>query len=136
MSCGIASVLRQRTPRVKVYAAEIETAAPLAPSLAAGHPTTAEYRPSFVDGIGSKTVFASMFEYARQLLDGSLVVSLKEAAQAMKTVAERNHVIMEGAAACAVAAAMSGGAGSGKIVAIVSGGNIDLEKFAQIVNSD
>lgn len=136
LSCGIASVLRQRTPRVKVYAAEIETAAPLAPSLAAGQPTGAEYRPSFVDGIGSKMVFPSMFEYARQLLDGSLVVSLNEAAQAMKLVAERNRVIMEGAAACAVAAATSGKAGSGKIVAIVSGGNVDLDKFAQIMNSD
>jgi threonine dehydratase len=135
LSCGIASVLRQLAPRVKVFAAEIETAAPLAPSLAAGRPQTAEYRPSFVDGIGSKMVFASMFEYARQLLDGSLVVSLHEAVQAMKLVAERNHVIMEGAAACAVAAAMSGKAGSGKIVAIVSGGNIDLDRFAQLVNS-
>jgi threonine dehydratase len=136
LSCGIASVLRQLAPRVRVYAAEIETAAPLAPSLSAGQPKTAEYQPSFVDGIGSKMVFTSMFEYARQLLDGSLVVSLREAAQAMKLVAERNHVIMEGAAACAVAGAMSGKAGSGKIVAIVSGGNIDLDKFAQIVNSD
>ena len=136
LSCGIASVLRQRAPRVKVYAAEIETAAPLAPSLAAGQPTAAEYRPSFVDGIGSRMVFPRMFEYARQLLDGSLVVSLREAAETMKIVAERNHIIMEGAAACAVAAAMSGRAGSGRIAAIVSGGNIDLDKFADIVNWD
>lgn len=136
LSCGIASVLRQRAPRVKVYAAEIETAAPLAPSLSAGQPTTAEYQPSFVDGIGSKMVFPNMFEHARHLLDGSLVVSLKEAARAMRLTAERNRVIIEGAAACAVAAAMSGRAGSGKIIAIVSGGNIDLDKFAQLVNSD
>lgn len=135
LSCGIASVLRQLAPRVKIYAAEIETAAPLSPSLAAGRPQTADYRPSFVDGIGSKMVFATMFEHARQLLDGSLVVTLSEAAQAMKLVAERNRVIIEGAAACAVAAALSGKAGSGKIVAIVSGGNIDLDKFAEIVNS-
>jgi threonine dehydratase len=67
------------------------------------------------------------------LLDGSLVVTLAEAARAMKLVAERNRVIIEGAAACAVAAALSGRAGSGKVVAIVSGGNIDLDKFAQIV---
>ena len=134
LSCGIASVLRALAPRVRIYAAEIETAAPLAPSLAAGQPRTVEYTPSFVDGIGSKTVFASMFERARGLLDGSLVVTLKEAAAAMKLVAERNRVIIEGAAACAVAAALSGRAGSGKIVAIVSGGNIDLDKFAAIVS--
>jgi threonine dehydratase len=93
-----------------------------------------EYQPSFVDGIGSKTVFPGMLELARKLLDGSLVVTLTEAAQAMRVVAERNRIIIEGAAACAVAAALSGRAGSGKIVAIVSGGNIDLDKFAQLVS--
>jgi threonine dehydratase len=133
LSCGIAAVLRARAPRVRIYAAEIETGAPLAASLAAGEPRTVEYKSSFVDGIGSKMVFPAMFERARQLLDGSLVVSLAEAAQAMKLVAERNRVIVEGAAACAVAAALSGRAGSGKVAAIVSGGNIDLDKFAQIV---
>ena len=133
LSCGIASVLRERAPRVKVYAAEIETGAPLAASWEASEPRTVEYKPSFVDGIGSKMVFSNMFERARGLLDGSLVVTLAEAAQAMKLVAERNRMIVEGAAACAVAAALSGRAGSGKVVAIVSGGNIDLDKFAQVV---
>jgi threonine dehydratase len=133
LSCGIAAVLRTRAPRVRIYAAEIESGAPLAASLAAGEPRTVEYKPSFVDGIGSKMVFANMFERAGRLLDGSLVVTLAEAAQAMKLVAERNRIIVEGAAACAVAAAWSGRAGSGKIVAIVSGGNIDLDKFAGIV---
>ncbi len=134
LSCGIACVLRELAPRVRIYAAEIETAAPLAASLLAGAPRTVEYLASFVDGIGSKMVFPSMFESARKLLDGSLVVTLAEAAQAMKLVAERNRIIVEGAAACAVAAALSGRAGSGKIVAIVSGGNIDLDKFGQLVN--
>ena len=133
LSCGIAAVLRALAPKVRIYAAEIETAAPLAASLAAGEPRTVEYQPSFVDGIGSKMVFPNMFEHARKLLDGSLVVTLKEAAEAMKLVAERNRVIIEGAAACAVAAARSGRAGTGKIVAIVSGGNIDLDKFASLV---
>jgi threonine dehydratase len=133
LACGIATALRALAPRVRIYAAEIETAAPLAASLAAGEPRTVDYTPSFVDGIGSKTVFPDMFEYGRGLLDGSLVVSLSEAAQAMKLLAERNRVIAEGASACAVAAAFSGRAGSGKTVAIVSGGNIDLETFAQLV---
>jgi len=133
LSCGIAAVLRQLAPKVRIYAAEIETGAPLAASWAAGEPRSVEYRPSFVDGIGSKVVFANMFERARGLLDGSLVMTLPEAARAMKLVAERNRIIAEGASACAVAAAMSGRAGSGKVVAIVSGGNIDLEKFAHVV---
>jgi threonine dehydratase len=132
LSCGIAAVLRELAPHVKIYAAEAETAAPLAASLAAGTPCTVEYTPSFVDGIGSKMVFANMFERARGLLDGSIVVSLADAARAMKFAAERNRVIVEGASACAIAAAVSGQAGSGKVVAIVSGGNIDLEKFAEL----
>jgi len=134
LTCGIASVLRAKAPRVKVYAAEIETGAPLAASLAAAAPCTVDYKPSFVDGIGSKMVFASMFEHARNLIDGSLIVSLREASRAMKLVAERNRIIAEGAAACAIAAALSGRAGHGKVVAIISGGNIDLEKFAEIVS--
>jgi threonine dehydratase len=133
LSCGIASVLRQLAPKVRIYAAEVETAAPLAASLAAGAPRTVDYQPSFVDGIGSKMVFANMFELAQKLLDGSLVVSLSDAAQAMKLMAERNRVIAEGASACAVAAAFSGRAGAGKVVAIVSGGNIDLDQFASLV---
>jgi threonine dehydratase len=134
LSCGIASVLRTLAPKVRIYAAEIETGAPLAASLGAGEPRTVEYRPSFVDGIGSKSVFPNMFELARTLLDGSLVVTLAEAAHALKLVAERNRVIVEGAAACAIAAALSGRAGRGKVVAIVSGGNIDLHKFAELAN--
>jgi threonine dehydratase len=133
LSCGIATVLRELAPRVRIYAAEIETGAPLAASLAAGEPRTVEYTPSFVDGIGAKMVFPAMFERARHLLDGSIVVTLDEAAQAMKLVAERNRVIVEGASACAVAAALSGRAGIGKVVAIVSGGNIDLDQFARLV---
>jgi threonine dehydratase len=133
LSCGIATVLRQLAPKVRIYAAEVETAAPLAPSWEAGEPRTVEYKPSFVDGIGGKMVFPAMYRLARQLLDGSLVVSLEDAAKAMKLVAERNRVIIEGASACAVAAAMSGRAGAGKVVAIVSGGNIDLSKFAELV---
>ena len=85
LSCGIAAVLRELA-RVRIYAAEIETAAPLAASLAAGEPRQVEYRPSFVDGIGSKMVFPGMFDAARKLLDGSLVVTLTEAADAVRTV--------------------------------------------------
>jgi threonine dehydratase len=120
---------------VRIYAAEIETGAPLAASLESGEPRAVEYRPSFVDGIGSRSVFRNMFERAQMLLDGSLVVTLAEAAQALKLVAERNRVIIEGAAACAVAAALSGRAGHGKVVTIVSGGNIDLHKFAELTVS-
>ena len=132
LSLGIAAVLRQLAPRVKIFAAEVTTAAPLAASLAAGEPRTVDYTPSFVDGIGSKMVFRNMFEHAQRLLDGSLVVTLEEAADAMRLAAERNRIIAEGASACAIAAALSGRAGSGRVVAIVSGGNIDLDKFSQL----
>jgi threonine dehydratase len=134
LACGIASVLRQKAPHVKIYAAEVETGAPLSASLSAGEPRTVEHTSSFVDGISSPVVFSNMFAQARDLLDGSIVVTLDEARQAMKLVAERNRVIIEGASACAVAAALSGRAGGGKVVAIVSGGNIDLDKFARIIS--
>lgn len=133
LSCGIAAVLRRLAPRVRIFAAEIETAAPLAASLAAGEPRTVDYQPSFVDGIGARMVFPTMFRHARNLLDGSIVVSLADAAAAMKLVAERNRVIAEGASACAVAAAVSGRAGRGRVVALLSGGNVDLAKFAELV---
>src|SRR5689334_10876887 len=92
LSCGIAAVLRQLAPPVRIYAAEVETAAPLAAAFMAGEPSTVDYRPSFVDGIGSKMVFPSMFDLARTLLDGCLVVTLEEAGAALKLVAERNRV--------------------------------------------
>jgi threonine dehydratase len=132
LACGIAAVVKALKPSVRVYAAEVVTAAPLAASLKAGSVQVVDYKPSFVDGIGSKTVFPGMFLEAQALLDGSIVVTLEDAASAIKLVAERNRVIAEGAAACAVAAALSGRAGHGKIVAIVSGGNIDMKKFCEI----
>jgi threonine dehydratase len=132
LACGIAAVVKALRPSVRVFAAEASTAAPLAASLKAGMPQVVDYSPSFVDGIGSKTVFPGMFLEAQQLLDGSIVSTLDEIAFALELVAERNRVIAEGAAACAVAAALK--AGPGKIVAIVSGGNIDLKKFSELVN--
>ena len=134
LACGIAAVLKAARPEIRIYAAEVATAAPLAASLAAGSPQTVDYQPSFVDGIGSKMVFPRMFEEGKRLLDGSIVSSLEEVAFAVRLMAERNRVIAEGAAACAVAAAMSGKTGSGKIVAIVSGGNIDLKKLSELIN--
>lgn len=133
LSCGIASAIRAVKPSVKIYAAEVETAAPLAPSLAAGHPVPTAYTPSFIDGIGGKSVLEEMWPLAKALLDGSIVVSVAEIAAAVKTLAERNRVIAEGAGAAALAAAMTGRAGSGKVVCIVSGGNIDAANFATIL---
>jgi threonine dehydratase len=132
LSCGIASAIRALKPGVRVYASEVDTGAPVAPSLAAGEPVTVEYQPSFVDGIGGPFVFEEMWEITKQLLDGSLVVTLEETAAALKLLAERNRVIAEGAAATSVAAALAGQAGTGKVVCIVSGGNIDLSKVAKI----
>jgi threonine dehydratase len=133
---GIGAAARALKPSVKVYAAEPETAAPLALSLERGEPC---YFPgwtaSFVDGAGGKSVLPSMWPLLRDLLQGSLVVSLDEARGAMAQTADRVHVVAEGAAACAVAAALSGRAGGRKIVAVVSGGNIDLKRFADLTGA-
>jgi threonine dehydratase len=134
LSCGIAAAMKERGKNVKVFAAEPETAAPLARSLAMGSAQNfPEWKSSWVDGCGGKSVFPRMWALAYHLLAGSIVSTLEEIRQAMKLVAERNHVIAEGAGACAVAAGLSGKCGTGKIVCVVSGGNIDLAKFAELV---
>ncbi len=131
--CGIASVLRALKPSIKIYAAEVETAAPLAASLAAGEPIEVRYTPSFVDGIGAPVVFPEMWQLARQLLDGSLVVAISDVAEAVRLFVERNRIIAEGAGAASVAAALAGRAGGGTVVCVVSGGNIDPGKLAKIL---
>jgi threonine dehydratase len=131
LCCGIASAMRQLTPS-RVYACEVETAAPLAASLAAGAPAEVAYRPSFVDGIGAPVVFPEMFELARQLVDGSIVATLDEIAAAVRMLLERQHVVAEGAGATALAAALTGRSGAGTIVCVVSGGNIDTSKLVAI----
>jgi threonine dehydratase len=132
---GIAAAVGELRPATRLYAAEPATAAPLASSLAAGRPVYFDgWQASFVDGAGGKSVLDTMWPLLASLT-GSIVVTLDEAARAMRLVAERVHVITEGAAACAVAAALTGGAGTGKVVAVVSGGNIDLPRFASLVGA-
>lgn len=133
LSCGIASALRSLKPSIKVYASEVNTAAPLRASLAAGRPTQVGYTASFVSGMGAPFVFPEMWPLASQLLDGSLVVTLAEVASAIKLMAERNHVFAEGAGAVPVAAALSGQAGTGRVVCVVSGGNLDIHKLISIL---
>jgi threonine dehydratase len=136
---GIGAALRELRPEARIYAAEPETAAPLARSLEAGGARAfPEWTSSFVDGAGGRSVLETMWPLLEPLVEASLVVSLEDAARAMKVVADRVHVIMEGAAACAVSAALSPGfaaRGHRKVVAIVSGGNIDLSRFAQLTGS-
>jgi threonine dehydratase len=139
---GIATAVGELKPDTRIYAAEPETAAPLSASLTAGRPVHFDqWQASFVDGAGGKSVLPTMWPLLCSL-SGSLVVSLADVARAMKLVAERTHVIAEGAAGCAIAAALSGRAspqarpGSrGKVVAVVSGGNIDIAKFAALVGA-
>ena len=133
LTCGIASALRDLNSKCKIYAAEVSTAAPLAPSLAAGSPQSVDYQPSFVDGIGARLVFPQMLDRAKGLIDGSLVADLDSISSALRLMAERNHIVAEGAGACPVACALSGKAGGGKVVCIVSGGNIDLTTLCQIL---
>ena len=133
LTCGIASVIRELRPSCRIFAAEVATAAPLIASWNAGSPQTIVPRHSFVDGMGGKTVFPEMYERARSLLDGSLVVELREVASALKLLIERNHVVAEGAGATPLACALAGKAGGGRVVCIVSGGNIDTAKLIEIL---
>ncbi len=132
----MATTLRATRSRCKIYAAEVAGAAPLVASFPSGRPQVIDYQPSFVDGIGSKTVFPQMLERAKQLIDGVLVAEVEAVAQALRLMAERNRVIAEGAGACPVACALGGQAGSGKVVCVVSGGNIDVSKLVKLLHSD
>lgn len=136
---GVGCAIRTLRPGAAVYAAEPATAAPLAASFRAGQPVRFDgWTASFVDGAGGKSVLPTMWPMLRRWVTESLVVSLDEAADAMRLVADRMHVIAEGAAACAVAAALSPALtarGHRRIVAVVSGGNIDLARFAQLVGA-
>lgn len=134
LAAGIATAVRALKPSARIYAVEAETGAPLTASLKAGSPQVVDYQPSFVDGIGSKTVFSDMLELATELLDGAFTASLEEIAAALRLMVERNRVIAEGAGAVALAVALSGKAGSGRISCIVSGGNIDTPKLIKILS--
>jgi len=131
---GVASAVRQLAPKVRILGAEPETAAPGALSFDKNSPQVfADWQASFVDGAGGKSIFPRMWERMQGLVDGSIVVTLDEVRRAMRVMAEKTRVVSEGAGALPVAAALSGRAGEGPIVAVVSGGNIDLKKFAELI---
>ena len=134
LTCGIASALRQLRPACEIFTAEVATAAPFAASLAAGVPTEINYQASWVDGIGAKAVFPQMFERARALVNGALVADLDSIATALRLLVTNNHVVAEGAGACPVACALSTFV-TGKIVCIISGGNIDPSKLLTLLTS-
>jgi threonine dehydratase len=133
LTVGIASAIKALRPATKIFTAEPETGAALAAALEAGQPTYVEYQASFVDGAGSRRVLDSMWPLVAPLVDGALAIPVSEAAAAVRTLAERVRVIAEGAGALALAAALAGQAGTGKVVCIVSGGNIDLSTIAEIL---
>jgi threonine dehydratase len=130
---GIASAAKALKPAIRVLACEVETAAPLTASFAAGRPVQVERTPSFVDGIGGNGVLEDMWPLVREVVDGTVVVSLDETARAMRVLAERLRVIAEGAGAAPVAAALSGCAGAGRLACVVSGGNIDLAVYTTLL---
>jgi len=131
LTVGIASAVKALRPGTRIFTAEPATAAALAAAFAAGKPTDVDYQASFVDGSGSRRVLDTMWPQVAPLVDGALSIPVAEVAAAVRLLAERARVIAEGAGALALAAALSGRAGSGKVVCIVSGGNINLSTLAE-----
>jgi threonine dehydratase len=133
---GLGSAVKALKPETRVWGAEPETAAPMALSLERGSPQTfPEWKASFVDGAGGQSVFPRMWQRMKPVVDGCIVVTLDETRNAMRLMAEKARVVTEGAGAMPLAAGLTGKAGRGPIVAIVSGGNIDLKKFVELVGS-
>ena len=133
LTTGIASAVKAHQPGTKIITAEPDTAAAMAAAFAAGHPADVDYRASFVDGSGSRRVLDSMWPLVAPLVDDALAIPVAEVAAAVRTLAERVRIIAEGAGALAPAAALSGRAGTGKVVCVISGGNINLGKLAEIL---
>jgi threonine dehydratase len=133
LTCGVASAIKPLRPATKIITVEPEGGAALAAAVKAGHPADVDFRASFVDGAGSRRVLDSMWPLVAPLVDSAWEIPIDEAAAAVRLLAERGRVIAEGAGALAVAAAVSGRAGSGKVVCVVSGGNINLTKLAEIL---
>jgi len=136
LTAGVASAVRALRPETRLYACELETGAPLAPSLKAGEPVTIETRPApgFATGFsGAPTVAAEMWPILSQVIDDSLVMSVADLISAIRLLVERNHVVAEGAGAAAVASALAGGAGEGKIACVVSGGHIDRDQLIDVL---
>lgn len=136
LSTGIASAVKALRPGVKVYGVDPEPGPALSSAFAAGEPVPVEYKPSFVDGSGSRGVLEPMWPYLREALDGAHVATLAETADAVRLLAERVRVIAEGAGALALAVALSGRTGGGKTVCIVSGGNIDFSVLTRILSGE
>lgn len=131
---GVASAAKALKPGIKIFGAEPETAAPAALSFEKGSPQVfKDWKASFVDGAGGQSMFPRMWERMKPVVDGCIVVTLEETKRAMRLIAEKARVISEGAGALSVAAALTGKAGNGPIVAVVSGGNIDLQKFSELI---
>ena len=132
---GLGAAIKAKRPEVRVMGAEPETAAPWALSLEQGHASEfAAWRSSFVDGAGGRSVIPRMWERMRPVTDGGIVVTLDEVRRAMKLMAEKARVVAEGAGALPLAAALTGKAGKGPIVCVVSGGNVDLKKFCELID--
>jgi threonine dehydratase len=134
LSCGIASAVRAHRPEVQIAASEVDTAAPFAASLEAGKPVSVERAQTFVDGIGGKSVLDEMWPLASTLLEGSRVVSIENICEAIRLLVSRAHVIAEGAGGSAVAAVLAHASPGERIVAVVSGGNIDTEVLRTILS--
>jgi threonine dehydratase len=133
---GVGSVVKALQPGIKVWGAEPDTAAPAALSFSMGSPQVfKDWKASFVDGAGGQSLFPRMWERMKPVVDGYIVVSLDATKKAMRLMAEKSRIIAEGAGALSVAAALSGKAGQGPIVAIVSGGNVDLKKFFELISN-
>ena len=136
LSCGIACAARGLGSRARVYAAEVETAAPLSAALAEGEPVDFPYRATFVEGVGGRSVLAEMWPLARRMLAGSVIVTLRQTADAVRLLAERARLVVEGAAATTLASVLSGQIPGRKVVCVISGGNLGTERLARILRGE
>ena len=133
VACGIAAAIRALKPDIRLVVAESDAATPVTAALTAGRPVPVEVKPSFISGAGAPSVLKEMWPLVSELVDSTVVAPVSEVASAVRLLFEHNHVVTEGAGAISVAGALADKAGTGKTVCVITGGNIDWEIMAKIL---
>ncbi|HEY3933676.1 MAG TPA: threonine/serine dehydratase [Gemmatimonadales bacterium] len=133
---GVAAAAKQAKPSVKVIGVEPEGAAAMRRSLDAGHPVRLDAVQTIADGLAAPFAGQLTYPIVRDLVDDVVLVSDAEIAEAMSLLLSRAKLVAEGAGATATAAVLSrriSAAAADRAVAIVSGGNIDLDRMKALV---
>jgi threonine dehydratase len=132
--CGVGSALKALNPGIRVVAVQPEACAPIRACLAAGQPVWVDPEPTLCDGLGVPLVTDEMWPLLRSVVDETVEISEEQVEDAIRRLALDNKLVVEGAGAASLAAALATPIEQrGRSVCVLSGGSIDGDTFAAIV---